>query len=133
MKGVSVLSEERLTVADEDLGNGMKRCHIIDGNEVRKHAMDFYWRLKEYEDLEEQGLLLRLPVAVGDTVYQPNFIADKVHEIKITAINLYESEIGINGLLDNREMFYCGPEHLGEIVFLTQSEAEEKLRELEGK
>ena len=26
-------------------------------------------KLAEYEDLEEQGLLLRLPIKVGDTVY----------------------------------------------------------------
>jgi len=26
-------------------------------------------RLAEYEDLEEQGLLLKLPIAIGDTVY----------------------------------------------------------------
>ena len=27
-------------------------------------------RLKEYEDMEEQGLLLRLPCKVGDRIYQ---------------------------------------------------------------
>lgn len=27
-------------------------------------------KLKEYEDAEEQGLLLRLPVAIGDKVYE---------------------------------------------------------------
>lgn len=29
----------------------------------------FYNKLKEYEDAEEQGLLLKLPCKVGDTVY----------------------------------------------------------------
>lgn len=29
-------------------------------------------KLKEYEDLEEQGKLLKLPCAVGDTVYRIN-------------------------------------------------------------
>lgn len=35
-----------------------------------------YRKLKAYEDAEEQGLLLRLPCKVGDTVYQisENFI-----------------------------------------------------------
>lgn len=28
-----------------------------------------YRKLKEYEDLEEQGLLLRLPCKVGDVLY----------------------------------------------------------------
>lgn len=42
---------ERLTVADELMENGKRRCHIIDGRAVREQAMKFYWRLKEYEDL----------------------------------------------------------------------------------
>ena len=28
-----------------------------------------YKKLKEYEDLEEQGLLIRLPCKIGDTIY----------------------------------------------------------------
>ena len=33
------------------------------------HARLAIAKLAEYEDLEEQGKLLKLPVAVGDTVY----------------------------------------------------------------
>ena len=60
---------ERLTVADEKLENGKKRVHIIDVRAVKECAMKFYWRLKEYEDAEENGLLKKLPCRVGDTVY----------------------------------------------------------------
>lgn len=42
---------ERLTVADEKLENGRTLHQIIDGNAVRTHAMEFYWRLKKYEDI----------------------------------------------------------------------------------
>ena len=31
-----------------------------------------YRKLKDYEDAEEQGLLLRLPCKVGDTLYRVN-------------------------------------------------------------
>lgn len=41
-------------------------------------------KLATYEDLEEQGLLVRLPCKVGDTVYVPNRVL--VSEFKITAI-----------------------------------------------
>ena len=32
---------------------------------------DYFKKLAEYEDLEEKGLLLRLPCKVGDKVYEP--------------------------------------------------------------
>lgn len=40
---------ERLTVPDVKDG-GKTICKLIDGRVVREHAMDFYWRLKKYED-----------------------------------------------------------------------------------
>ncbi|MDU3181746.1 MAG: hypothetical protein E6686_10245 [Lachnospiraceae bacterium] len=40
---------------------------------IRKHMEEkVLSKLKEYEELEEQGKLLRLPIAVGDTVYTLN-------------------------------------------------------------
>lgn len=41
---------ERLTVPDERISEHVTRISIIDARKVREHAMDFYWRLKEYED-----------------------------------------------------------------------------------
>lgn len=38
-------------------------------------------RLKHYEDLEEQGKLLKLPCAVGDTVYAIHSISESKHLI----------------------------------------------------
>lgn len=89
--------------------------------------------LGEYEDLEEQGLLLRLPCKVGDVVYKPNFIDGKVHEIIINEIYIYESEFDFNGMLDNKQLFHCKLEDFGKNVFLTQTEAEKRLRESNGK
>ncbi len=51
---------------------GTKReIWITDNDETRKIGKKeaAYAKLKEYEDAEEQGLLLRLPRKVGDTVY----------------------------------------------------------------
>ena len=41
---------ERLTVPDVRVDEHTTRRSIIDGNAVREHAMEIYWRLKDYED-----------------------------------------------------------------------------------
>lgn len=92
-------------------------------------------KLADYEDLEEQGRLLKLPCKVGDTVYAIGFNNNKpiiyesvVLSILITekeiAFNVKVNEFGINSQL-NQSMF-------GKTVFLTKSEAEAKLEELRG-
>lgn len=113
---------ERLTVPAKKLDDGRMVMPIIDGRAVREHAMDFYWRLKEYEDLEEQGLLLRLPCKVGDAVYSCEcglIVRDFVHSFStdangLWAINMYGGIIGLFGLS----------------VFTTLAEAEKKLAEM---
>lgn len=87
-------------------------------------------KLATYEDLEEQGLLVRLPCKVGDTVYVPKTVL--VSEFKITAIfcdilgtffywlfccGIYERTIGFS------------ERDIGKTVFLTREEAEKKLEE----
>lgn len=39
---------------------------ILDGNKLREHVTELYWRLKAYEDEEEQGLLLKKEKAVDE-------------------------------------------------------------------
>ena len=41
---------ERLTVPDERIDQHMTRRQFVDAAAVREHAMEFYWRLKAYED-----------------------------------------------------------------------------------
>lgn len=88
-------------------------------------------KLATYEDLEEQGLLVRLPCKVGDTVYVPTRVL--VSEFKITAIFC-----DIHGTYFYW-LFYCGiyertsgfsERDIGKTVFLTREEAEKKLKEL---
>ena len=88
-------------------------------------------KLATYEDLEKQGLLVRLPCKVGDTVYVPTRVL--VSEFKITAIFC-----DIHGTYFYW-LFYCGiyertsgfsERDIGKTVFLTREEAEKKLEEL---
>lgn len=71
-------------------------------------------KLAEYEDLEEQGKLLKLPVSVGTIVYEPyQFMSEGAWEIDVHKIRLEDLE------------------KIGKTVFLTREEAEAALKELE--
>lgn len=86
-------------------------------------------KLKQYEDAEEQGLLVRLPCKVGDTVYvfeYPN--KNRFCGVQITKIEIYENSIWLSftdGLWDKKI------DEIGKTVFLTKEEAEAKLKEME--
>lgn len=85
-------------------------------------------KLGELEDLEEQGLLLRLPCKVGDTLYQ--VIAD-INEYKVTAIEIYEGKVVICAdNLDTGIGFSFCAERIGRRYFLTKAEAEKALAEM---
>ncbi len=60
---------DRLTIADEKLPDGTIKCSMIDVSKVEKQALNFYLRLKRYEDLDASGRLVRLRAGIGDTVY----------------------------------------------------------------
>ena len=92
--------------------------------------------LKEYRDLEEQGLLLKLPCKIGDTVYQ--LINSHIYEYKVIGIyfdifqNKWMYEVAYQiGLEWFKTM--CDFDAFGKskTVFLTKEEAEEALERLE--
>lgn len=73
-------------------------------------------RLADYEDAEEQGLLVRLPCKVGDMVYRVWFTEGRKPEI---TTHKMERLIDIVQWLDK----------FGKTVFLTCEEAEAALKE----
>ena len=93
-------------------------------------------KLCDYEDLEEQGLLVRSPCKVGDTVYRVNAGA-KQPIIPMTVLEIhflcYKNERAVRfdaiGKEDMGESCYR-LEDIGRIVFLTHEEAEKKLKEV---
>lgn len=92
--------------------------------------------LKSYKEAEEQGLLVRLPCKVGDTVYRVNAGA-KQPIIPMTVLEIhflcYKNERTVRfdaiGKEDMGESCYR-LEDIGRIVFLTREEAEKKLEEM---
>lgn len=97
--------------------------------------LDACKKLAEYEQLEEQGLLVRLPCKVGDTVYRVNAGAKQpIIPMTVSEIHFlcYKNERAVRfdaiGKEDMGESCYR-LEDIGRIVFLTHEEAE-KLEEM---
>lgn len=71
-------------------------------------------KLCDYEDLEEQGLLVRLPCKVGTEVYYILGIPNK------TPCTIDKCVFGLSDI-----------DKIGKSLFLTREEAEKKLEEIE--
>ena len=91
-------------------------------------------RLAEYEDAEEQGLLLRLPCKIGSILYQPT--SNGINEYYTIGLcfniprNKFMYEVTYNVGLDWYKTT-CDFDYINDVVFLTREEAENKLKEME--
>ena len=114
---------ERLTKRDKD-GNAVVFNYIKTAGEF-KEIVD---RLAEYEDAEEQGLIVRLPCKTEDEVY---YIYEYEHAYyirrEIVSGYSYNKKYGWRLLLNTCEAMFSS---IGNNVFLTRAEAEKKLKEL---
>lgn len=90
---------------------------------------------------EEQGRLLKLPCAVGDTVYTNHSVQgwyfrrrDLPYKAEVVHIGISN---GVNNYINvdfgNGHMLQFKFSDIGKTVFLTRQEAEDKLKEMEGK
>ena len=99
-------------------------------------------KLGKYEDLEEQGRLVKLPCKVGDTVWDNGF--GRPCAYTITSFSFGECEEYICKPVTTKEVvFYYenssgsitgsfAESAIGKSVFLNKSEAEAKLKEFRG-
>ena len=107
---------ERLTQIN---GNNEVYC-IVDDKKIVVENIDMLkicQRLKLYEDLDEQGRLISLPCKVGDTVY--HVVQGRI--VEVSNVDLFFLLLSV---AENR---------FNNSVFLTKSEAERKLKEMESK
>lgn len=108
----------------------------------------YYWdegnfkvaeKLATYEDLEEQGLLVRLPCKVGDMVWDNDFGYPESYEIKAFSYGYCDSYVEPD--IEDQIIFYYENyigsitgafpmSEIGKTVFLTREEAEKKLEEM---
>lgn len=97
-------------------------------------------KLAEYEDLEEQGLLVRLSCKVGDTVWDNDFGYPESYEIKAFSYGYCDSYVEPGIGIEDEIIFYYENysgsitgafpmSEIGKTVFLTREEAE-KLEEI---
>lgn len=106
------------------------------------YIKDALEKLADYEDLEEQGRLIKLPCKVGDTVWDND--CGRPCAYTITAFSFGECEEYICEPVTTKEVvFYYAnssgsitgsfaESEIGKSVFLNKSEAEAKLEELRG-
>ena len=127
---------ERLTERERNVdGTGVAKEEITDGL-LKPFADKILTKLADYEDLEEQGLLVRLPCKIGDTVYRVNAGAKQpIIPMTVSEIHFlcYKNERTVR--FDAIDKEYMGEscyrlEDIGRIVFLTREEAVKKLEEL---
>ena len=130
---------ERLTFTDEELAEFEDMDCPVKNNDLVNRFCDsvcdeFQYncpfkelgkKLKAYEDKQEQGLLIDVPVKPEDTVY---IIVKK----DISPQKVIEIHISCNGIeiTTNRRAFHISD--FGKTVFLTETEAEEALARMKG-
>ena len=142
-------SMERLTYREE-LGVSMDKnedcpsCSICWNCNIPprkcKYISDALKKLADYEDLEQQGRLIKLPCKVGDIVWDNDY--GRPCAYTITAFSFGECEEYICEPVTTKEVvFYYtnssgsiigsfAESEIGKSVFLNKSEAEAKLKEL---
>ncbi len=108
-------------------------CLPSEANKILKLAT----KLKEYEDLWEQGRLIKLPCKVGDTVYVIHYI-DRHYVIcshVISKFVIMPYRFPRVQIYFEKENGFISSDFEGQVnenLFLTKVEAEAKLKELRG-
>lgn len=88
-------------------------------------------KLCDYEDLEEQGLLVRLPCKVGDIMFRINKGAkNPIIELTVTQINITRRSYNLEVIDRDCGELMCFKNDIGKTIFLTREEAEKKLEEM---
>lgn len=114
---------ERLT---ERVYDGLIIIKQDSGDEGNYKAAE---KLATYEDLEEQGLLVRLPVKIGDTLYCiDNGIVELLIVNSFRIYNFNRIEIDFENASGFTLCTFSG--ELDEGYFLNREEAEKKLEEM---
>lgn len=131
---------ERLTERERNIdGTGVAKEEITDGL-LKPFAEKILTKLADYEDLEEQGLLVRLTDDLNKVLYQVNYRWTECTEYgeENNKCEIYDCKCEC----DSRKEYYIAEvglqyiqivnyyDRLGKFLFLTREEAEKKLEEM---
>ena len=121
LNGCNIPDLEEFYIANEEIAS-------LEQLQVVQEALK---KLYEYEHMEEEGLILKLPCKVGDTIY---LIKGKKHaeieELKVMKF-VYSNELDIMFSDEIYEVGLISIKEIGKSVFLTEEEAEKALQRLE--
>lgn len=133
--GRELWNDKPFEVQEEDLKN-FKR----DINTIRSYILEIVKELKQYRDAEEQGLLLRLPCKVGETVaiilmFPANgkfFISQaEVKEINIGKYHLrHDMQLKLEPIEKRGTSYKYYASDWGKYVFSSLAEAEQALAKM---
>lgn len=125
---------ESIDSIDDDIKANCIKCA-----EEHEQLAEWLEELKFYKEAEEQGLLVRLPCKVGDTVWDNDFGYPESYEIKAFSYGYCDSYVEPD--IEDEIIFYYENytgsitgafpmSEIGKTVFLTCEEAEKKLKEI---
>lgn len=115
---------ESINSIDDDIKADCIKCA-----EEHEQLAEWLEELKSYRDLEEHGLLVRLPYNNG-TLYSVNYSNKTITENTIIEIAINDHAKRFSCLDDNLRERKFYDYMIGENVFLTREEAEKKLEEM---
>lgn len=116
-----ILDEETLAKCYREKGN-------TQGYESKMELVGLLEQLKEYQQLEEQGRLIKLPCKIGTKVYTTTWWDDVQEKVVVEGKTYYRTVRKHKVTKSTFSYFDIG--EFGKTVFLTQAEAEAKLKEL---
>ena len=105
---------------------------------LTKAGKNILTKLADYEDLEEQGLLVRLPVSIGTKVYMIASMLDCIYDYdNCKATQKWKCEEDIQCEYERKSYYVKEIEFtsimknsIGKSIFIARKEAEKKLEEM---
>lgn len=107
--------------------NGLGASSKCDNCEIMTSVCE---KLGKYEDLEEQGRIIKLPCKIGTEVYNTTWWDDVQEKVVVKGKTYYRTVHKYKITKSKFSYFEIG--EFGKTVFLTKEEAEAKLKELRG-
>ena len=124
---------------DCDFGKA-KECFFDGKEQFNCKDKQIYEKLKEYEELEEQGLLVKLPCKLGDDLY---WIDDEYDDDGCEIYKTVKYKNGIAGIFLTKDGFQVATKMAQDIfdidkigsrwALLSMEQAEQKIKEIIGK
>jgi hypothetical protein len=97
----------------------------------KQHTLEHYGEtITDCKRFKDKSLFVELPVNLGTILYQPIGFLHSVYEYKVSSLTQKADGSWKIRLTHNSSVFEIRADEIGKRVFLTEEEAERKLREV---